>query len=133
VAGALERLGAGEALVRLRLEGPAAEADLAELWDRSDRHTVFAVLAPDRALFLGFGINPGVLAKPIAFRDVWPTLAQIGEFYLAPGVSGAVLFEILKNPSFKQTQIAKLKAAVGRLEKILKRGDREPWDKHDCA
>jgi hypothetical protein len=58
---------------------------------------------------------------------------MIGEFYLGGDIDGRVLFGALKNPSFKQTQVAKLKAAIGRLEKILKRDNLEPWDKHDCA
>lgn len=141
---ALERLAAGKELTRLRLEGPDFDASLAAILDQSDRRTVFAVVTSDQVVFHGYGIA-APLAEPgaAAYQDVLPTLAMIGDFYLAREVElpdggklfieGRVLFEVLKNPSLKQSQIDKLKGALGRLETMLKRGNREPWEKHDCA
>jgi hypothetical protein len=130
---ALARAEAGEALTFVKLSGAAFDGDLAEILERCDRRTVLAVVAPEQLIFFGFGVNVGRFERPASSVDVLPTLAQTGEFFLAPPIKGAVLYEALKNPNFKQVQIAKLKAALARLEKALKRDEREPWDKHDCA
>jgi hypothetical protein len=133
LAEALNNLQSGRELTVLKLESQNFDGDLFELLDNSDRRTILAVTAPDKLAFYGFGVNQGSFAAAASFSDIWPTLASVGEFYLTSDVSGAVLFEALKNPNFKQTQIAKLKAALARLEKMLKRDNQEPWDKHDCA
>jgi hypothetical protein len=133
---ALERLRSGRELTRLRLEGPDFDGPLAAVLEAADRRTVLAVVTDDQVIFYGYGIDPAAETAGLgsaAWRDVLPTLAMIGEFYLAKGVEGRVIFGVLRNPSLKQTQIDKLKAALGRLETMLKRGSREPWDKHDCA
>jgi hypothetical protein len=131
---ALERLGQGAALTYLELTTPDFDRGLYDLIDRSDRRTVIALISTKVLLFYGLNINVKVKpASPSSFQDVLPTLAQMGEFYLSDQVRGTILFEALKNPNYKQTQVAKLKAALDRLEKILKRDNREPWDKHDCA
>jgi hypothetical protein len=132
---ALARLREGRELTYLELGGPSFDSQLDLLIDQSDRRTVLAAASPSALAFLGFGIRRGAggpLAKAAA-ADVLPTLAQVGEFFLDGQIEGAVLFEALRNPNFKQAQIAKLKAALLRLEKMLKRGSLEPWDKHDCA
>ncbi|MDR1049639.1 MAG: hypothetical protein LBP95_00890 [Deltaproteobacteria bacterium] len=132
---ALARLKDGRDLVLLRLERPVFEAGLLELLEKSDRRTILAVVSPDRLVFYGFGVanKAGVIRDPAAAADVLPTLAMVGEFFLEGSPAGRVLYRALKNPNFKQVQIEKLKAALGRLEKMLKRENREPWDKHDCA
>jgi hypothetical protein len=131
---AILRLEKGQELTYLELKGPQFDQELFELIDKSDRRTVMALLSGKSLAFYGLGISPKKKSTTQAsYRDVLPTLAQVGEFYLSQPVRGAVLFEALKNPNYKQSQIGKLKAALERLEKMLKRGNQEPWDKHDCA
>ncbi|MDR3135733.1 MAG: hypothetical protein LBU69_06550 [Deltaproteobacteria bacterium] len=134
VAQALERLKNGSGLTWLELAGPDFDQGLFELLGQSDRRTVIAVVSESSLAFYGLGIDSKAKPKARATSaDVLPTLAQVGEFYLGDNVQGNVLFEALKNKNFKQSQIARLKAALDRLEKMIKRENREPWDKHDCA
>ncbi|MDR1035256.1 MAG: hypothetical protein LBT40_01380 [Deltaproteobacteria bacterium] len=146
---ALEMLGEGSLLVKVRLgtggtkslagqdSGVGQEAlgrAVSALSEKSPLKTVFTLIAPGTLAFWGHGIAMGVTGTTVATGlDVLPTLAMVGEFLLAPGVDGRVLFQALRNPSYKQAQIGRLKAALARLEKVLKRTDQEPWDKHDCA
>ncbi|MDR2302165.1 MAG: hypothetical protein LBF38_09020 [Deltaproteobacteria bacterium] len=131
---ALESLAAGEALIEVELRGPDHESELYDLLDKSDRRTVVAIISNRGLVFHGLGVKPKYRsAIGVSFKDVLPTLAQVGEFCLAETVEGQVLFDALKNKNHKQGQIERLKAALERLEKILKRENREPWDKHDCA
>ncbi|MDR1487069.1 MAG: hypothetical protein LBT62_03610 [Deltaproteobacteria bacterium] len=127
------RLQSGQELSAFELGAENSDAKLSKLLDASDRRTTFAIASPNRLAFYGFGVSGGRFDSPARFLDIFTTMAMIGEFYLGKYPSGSVLFEALKNPNFKQTQIGKLKAALARLEKMLKRDDREPWDKHDCA
>ena len=39
----------------------------------------------------------------------------------------------MKNPNLKLEEIKKLKEALVRMESVIQRDNREPWDKHDCA
>jgi hypothetical protein len=48
-------------------------------------------------------------------------------------VDGGVLYQAFKNSDFKSEEIAKLKAGLARMETALQRGERQPWDKHECA
>ncbi|MDR1313662.1 MAG: hypothetical protein LBQ12_08185 [Deltaproteobacteria bacterium] len=133
-AGALERLDSGALLVKADISGAELGEGLKRLAEDSPLKTVFALLAPGALAFWGHAIARGTVSeKPATSMDVLPTLAMVGEFLLAPGVEGRVLFEVLKNPSYKQGQVGRLKAALARLEKALKRDSQEPWDKHDCA
>jgi hypothetical protein len=127
-------LAAGQTLIYLDLSGTDHDAKLYELLNKSDRRTIAAVVSSQRLIFYGLGVKAKLKSeRKVTYQDVLPTLAQVGEFYLADEVSGQVIFEALKNKNHKQGQVERLKAALERLEKILKRDKREPWDKHDCA
>ncbi|MDR1079627.1 MAG: hypothetical protein LBQ79_01340 [Deltaproteobacteria bacterium] len=135
--GAADALGlieAGALLVNVASGPEGLDGAVAALEDGSPLRTVFALAAPDTLAFWGHGIAEGVAGKAsAAHTDVLPTLAMVGEFLLSKAVEGRVLFEALRNPSYKQGQIGRLKAALARLEKVMKRSSQEPWDKHDCA
>jgi hypothetical protein len=121
-------------LVILELAGEGFEETLLQVLEESSHRTSFAIAAPDKLAFYGYGfLKSGTSGRKAESIDILPTLAQIGEFYLSGQVKGRILFEAIKNPNFKQAQIGKLKAALDRLEKVIKRENREPWDKHDCA
>ncbi|MDR2198709.1 MAG: hypothetical protein LBR53_04525 [Deltaproteobacteria bacterium] len=134
IADLLTKLDAGAPLASLRLSGTEAAKGLELFLNESPLKTIAALLSPDRLVFHGHGVAAGVQNRLGAdFFDVLPTLSLVGEFLLAPGVEGRVLFSALKNPSYKQSQVGRLKAALERLERTLKRDNREPWEKHDCA
>jgi hypothetical protein len=133
-AGALKLIADGDDIAVAMIPSGALEAALATLLEESPLKTVFALAAPGSLTFRGHGIARGVTGSEAATaQDILPTLAMVGEFLLLPGVTGRVLFEALRNPSYKQGQIGRLKAALARLEKAMKRTEQEPWDKHDCA
>jgi hypothetical protein len=44
-----------------------------------------------------------------------------------------VLYQAFKNPNMKSEEIDKLKSGLARMETALQRGERQPWDKHECA
>ena len=45
----------------------------------------------------------------------------------------AEIYQVMKNPNLKLEEIKKLKEALVRMESVIQRDNREPWDKHDCA
>ena len=47
--------------------------------------------------------------------------------------TGAIIYQVMKNPNLKLEEIKKLKEALVRMESVIQRDNREPWDKHDCA
>jgi len=84
--------------------------------------------------FSGPGIKKGYrLARTCNLVDIVPTLCYLMDLPLPPTVEGAVLYQAFKNPDFKSDEIAKLKAGLARMEAALQRGERQPWDKHECA
>jgi len=44
-----------------------------------------------------------------------------------------VLFQVYKDPDIKVKEVKKLKDGLARMETALQRGERQPWDKHECA
>ncbi|MBD5641311.1 MAG: hypothetical protein HDQ91_02685 [Desulfovibrio sp.] len=52
---------------------------------------------------------------------------------IGPDCEAAVLYQVLKDPNLKLNEIIKLQEALARMESVIERNNREPWDKHDCA
>jgi hypothetical protein len=126
----------GKELIRLDLTPSSNfEEELFQILDDGDRKTIYAVLSPKALAFYGHGVEKkaGKIERQAKHLDVLPTLSVVAEFFLTKNIKGSILYEALKNPNYKLSTIGKLKAALGRLEKVLKRDNQEPWDKHDCA
>ncbi len=73
------------------------------IWSGSERSTTHGTPNPDDVLvpivFLGGGIRPGRVARPVRTVDIGPTLARLlGVRPLEP-VDGAVLGEVVRGPS----------------------------------
>jgi predicted AlkP superfamily phosphohydrolase/phosphomutase len=84
--------------------------------------------------FSGPGIKKGYrLERTCNLVDIVPTICYLMDLPLPPTVEGAVLYQAFKNPDFKSDEIAKLKAGLARMEAALQRGERQPWDKNECA
>jgi hypothetical protein len=43
------------------------------------------------------------------------------------------LYQAFKDPNFIAADFDKMQAALARMENALQRGERQPWDKHECA
>jgi predicted AlkP superfamily phosphohydrolase/phosphomutase len=82
----------------------------------------------------GPGIKKGHrLQRTVWLPDLVPTICYLLDLPIPAQAEGAVIYQALKNPDFKIEEINKLKAALTRMETALQRGERQPWDKHECA
>ncbi|MEI6186099.1 MAG: alkaline phosphatase family protein [Dehalococcoidia bacterium] len=84
--------------------------------------------------FTGPGMKKGYrLQRTCNLVDIVPTICYLMDLPLPSTVEGAVIYQAFKNPDFKSDEINKLKAGLARMETALQRGERQPWDKHECA
>jgi hypothetical protein len=84
--------------------------------------------------FTGPGVKKGHrLQRTCNIVDLVPTVCYLADLPLPATAEGAVLYQVFKNPDFKSDDIAKLRAGLARMETALQRGERQPWDKHECA
>jgi hypothetical protein len=84
--------------------------------------------------FTGPGIKKGYhLERTCNIIDIVPTICYLMDLPLPTQTEGAILYQAFKNPDFKSSEVAKLKAGLARMETALQRGERQPWDKHECA
>ncbi len=116
-------------------DAAALDAALEICLEATDRRTVIAVVTKGSIAFYGLGINAkaGKIARAVCAQDVLPTLAYIADLTLTDSCCGAIVYQALKNPNLKVEEINKLKEALVRMEGVIARDNREPWEKHDCA
>ena len=102
-----------------------AEGDaLAAALEAADRRTLVVVAAGRGAAFYGMAINA---------KDIAVTIATIADLPVDESCTGAIIYQVMKNPNLKLDEIRKLREALVRMESVIQRDNREPWDKHDCA
>ena len=84
--------------------------------------------------FTGPGIKKGYrLERTSNLIDLVPTICYLMDWPMPSTVDGAVLFQVYKDPDLKIKESKKLKDGLARMETALQRGERQPWDKHECA
>jgi hypothetical protein len=123
------------------LEGAAlavlsgGEEALAAALEAANRRTVVVVATADGVAFYGMGINAkaGKVARKVTADDVVLTIATLVDMPIAEGCTAAIIYQVLKDPNLKLNEIIKLQEALARMESVIERNNREPWDKHDCA
>lgn len=115
------------------LEG-AADAVAAAL-EAANRRTVVVVAADDGVAFYGMGINgkAGKVARKVDGGDIALTIATIADLPIGEDCESAIIYQVLKDPNLKLNELIKLQEALARMESVIERNNREPWDKHDCA
>ncbi len=113
-------------------EGDAA---LAAAVEAADRRTLIAVAGKSGAAFQGLAINGkiGSVDRVVNAQDIVVTIATIADLPINEACTGAIIYQVMKNPNLKLDEIKKLKEAIARMESVIQRDNREPWDKHDCA
>lgn len=113
-------------------EGDAA---LAAAVEAADRRTLIAVVNGSGAAFQGLAINgkAGSVDRAVNAQDIAVTIATIADLPVSEACTGAIIYQVMKNPNLKLDEIRKLKEAIARMESVIQRDNREPWDKHDCA
>jgi len=111
------------------------EAAVAQISDAADRRTMIVLAAADTLAFSGLGINTkvGAVQRAAVAVDVVATICYVADLSVPADLTGAVLYQVLKDPDMKLKEIGKLRDALARMEVALQRDNREPWDKHDCA
>lgn len=82
----------------------------------------------------GPGIKKGTrLERNCSLVDIVPTICYLMDMEMPADVEGGILYQTFKDPAFKSKELNKLKDGLARMETALQRGERQPWDKHECA
>ena len=100
-----------------------------------NRRTLLVIALKDGVLFYGMGIDSkkGVVNRSVRAEDVLLTIATLVDLPITEECTASVIYQVLKDPNVKLNEIIKLREALARMESVLERNNREPWDKHDCA
>ena len=111
------------------------EAALEAAVDAADRRTLIVAVNAEGAAFQGLAINgkAGSVDRAVNAQDIAVTIATIADLPICSCCTGGIIYQVLKNPNLKLDEIKKLKEAIVRMESVINRDNREPWDKHDCA
>lgn len=111
------------------------EAALAAALEAADRRTLVVAVNENGAAFQGLAINgkAGSVDRAVNAQDIAVTIATIADLPICACCTGGIIYQVLKNPNLKLDEIKKLKEAIVRMESVINRDNREPWDKHDCA
>ncbi|WP_455552180.1 hypothetical protein [Desulfovibrio sp.] len=111
------------------------DAELAAVLGAADRRTLVVALAANGVALYGLAINnkAGSIDRAVNAQDLMVTIATIADLEIDATCTGAIIYQAMKNPNLKLDEIKKLKEALIRMESVIQRDNREPWDKHDCA
>lgn len=111
------------------------EEAVAAALEAANRRTVVVVVAKDGIAFCGMGINgkAGKVERPATAEDIVLTIATLVDLPIPEDCTAAIVYQVLKDPNMKLNEIIKLREALARMESVIERNNREPWDKHDCA
>lgn len=111
------------------------EDSLAAALEAADRRTLLVVLAADGVALYGLAIDAkvGSVDRAVTAQDIAVTIATIVDVPIDATCTGGIIYQAMKNPNLKLEEIKKLKEALIRMESVLQRDNREPWEKHDCA
>lgn len=111
------------------------EEALAAALEAANRRTVVVVAADDGVAFYGMAVNrnAGRIDRKVNADDIVLTIATIADLPIDEGCTAAIIYQVLKDPNLKLNEIIKLQEALARMESVIERNSREPWDKHDCA
>ena len=74
-----------------------------------------------------------MLFRSVYAGDVALTIATIADMPIGEDCEAGVIYQVLKDPNLKLNELIKLQEALARMESVIERNNREPWDKHDCA
>lgn len=109
--------------------------DIEAALEVADRRTLIIVATSNTVAFYGYAVNPklGSVDRPVTAQDIAVTIATIADLEIDATFTGAIIYQIMKNPNLKLEEIKKLKEAIVRMESVIERDNREPWEKHDCA
>jgi len=85
-------------------------------------------------LMSGPGFKKGYrLKRTMWLTDIVPTACHLLNWPVPKDTEGAVVYQAFKDPNIIQGHIESLQKSLESMEKALARGEKNPWDKHDCA
>lgn len=85
-------------------------------------------------VFNGPNIKKGLrLSRTCGLQDMVPTICYLLKWPVPAQTEGGVLYQVFKDPNFISSEFEKMQAGLARMETALQRGERQPWDKHECA
>ena len=85
-------------------------------------------------VFNGPGIKKGYrMQRTVGLEDIVPTVCHAADLPVPETVDGAIIYQVFRDPNFKEKELAKLQGGLERMQAALARKTRQPWDKHDCA
>lgn len=111
------------------------EAELAAALEAADRRTLLVVVTGGGVALHGLGMDSkaGSVDRAVNAQDVAVTIATVVDLPVDNTCTGGIIYQAMKNPNLKLDEIKKLKEALIRMESVIQRDNREPWEKHDCA
>lgn len=106
------------------------ESVIAITLEAADQHSLIIFVTQKEIYFYGFGIKRGKRIDRTSFsKDIIPTICYVTDHPLPENVTGAILYQVLKDRDMKRSQIKKLKDALIRLEAAMEYESLEPWDR----
>ncbi len=108
---------------------------LAAAMEAANRRTLIVAATAEGVAFYGLAVNgkAGSVERPVTAADIALTVATIVDLPITAECTAAVIYQVLKDPNLKLNELIKLQEALARMESVIERNNREPWDKHDCA
>ena len=111
------------------------EEALAQVLEAANRRTLVVAACAEGVAFYGMAVNgkAGKVERKVDADDVALTIATIANLPNSADCTAGIIYQVLKDPNLKLTEITKLEEALARMEQVMARNSREPWEKHDCA
>lgn len=127
--------GGAEGVALVPLQAADVVPGLAAIAEAADRKTLVLFVGKDAVCFQGAGVSRELdtLSRPVGAKDIVPTLCYMSGAKLPASVTGAVIYEVMKDRDAPFTEIALLKSSLEGMRAAMERNTREAWDKHDCA
>ena len=84
---------------------------LAPALEAADRRTLVVVVSASGTAFYGLAVNPkaGIVGRAVNAQDIAVTIATIADLPIAEDCTGAIIYQVMKNPNLKLEEIKKLK------------------------
>ena len=81
--------------------------------EAADRRTLVVVVSASGTAFYGLAVNPkaGIVGRAVNAQDIAVTIATIADLPVDEDCTGAIIYQVMKNPNLKLEEIKKLKEA----------------------
>ena len=85
--------------------------------EAADRRTLVVVASASGTAFYGLAVNPkaGIVGRAVNAQDIAVTIATIADLPVDEDCTGAIIYQVMKNPNLKLEEIKKLKEALVRI------------------